>query len=209
MAQIHQKTETSVANEALSLIKQPAIVHLDADSTKPARVLRVHFAEERDALLRQYPWNFASTRVKLQAQVQKPLFGFNYMYALPHDCMHVRWLVDAKSNDDWKVEKRAIITDLEPPLKVIYTRFAYEVALWDALFRKAFVRRLAVACGPELSADDRRMKILSDEAKELLLEAYPSDAAEGRPEDLPNGDWVDSRGCAGGAWASGNITEVE
>jgi len=193
MAQIHQKTETAVANEALSHIKQPAIIHIDTDSTLAARVIRTHFASVRDALLRQYPWNFASTRVKLQAQVEKPLFGFKYKYALPHDCMHVRWLVDANNRDDWKVEKRAIITDLSPPLKVIYTRFAYEVALWDALFRKADTLLLAAACGPQLSADEKRIKWCEDKAKELLLSAYPSDAAEGKPEDLARGDWLDSR----------------
>ena len=195
MAQIHQKTETSVANEALSLIKQPSLIHIDADNTNMKRIVVKHFAAERDALLRQYPWNFASTRALLQAQVQKPVFGFKYLYAFPHDCMAVRSLPDANNQDDWKVEKRAILTDLAPPLKVIYTRFAYEVALWDALFRKAFVRRLAEACGPELSADAELIKKAKDDADEVLEKAYPSDAAEGTPEDLPNGDWLDTRSC--------------
>jgi hypothetical protein len=195
VAQIHQKTETSVANEALSCLKQPAIIHIDADDSNTARIIRKFFASERDALLREYPWNFASTRALLQAQVQKPVFGFEYMYAMPHDCMAVRHLPDATNDDDWKIEKRAILTDLAPPLKVIYTRFAYEVALWDALFRKAFARRLAVACGPELSADMELIKKAETEADEMLKKAYPSDAAEGTPEDLSDGDWLDTRWC--------------
>ncbi len=195
MAQIHQKTETSVANEALSCLKQPALIHIDADQTNAKRIVVKHFASVRDALLREYPWNFASTRALLQAQVEKPVFGFAYMYAFPHDCMAVRDLPDARSKDEWKVEKRAIVTDLQPPLKIIYTRFAYEVAIWDSIFRFAFARQLAVACGPELSADIELIQKAQEEADSKLKLAFPSDAAEGTPEELPDGDWITSRWC--------------
>lgn len=192
MAQIHPKTETAVANEALSHVKQTELVSLDADNTVTARKVKKHFASVRDALLRRYPWNFASTRVLLEAQVQGPLFGFKYLYALPHDCVAVRQVMGC-SKDDYKVEKRGIVTDLVPPLKVIYTRFAYEVALWDPIFRSAFGYTLAAALGPELNADDRLIKLCQEQAEELLAAAFPSDAAEGTPEDIANGDWLDAR----------------
>jgi len=192
MALLHPKTETAVANEALSCLKQPAVISLDADNTNVTRVVKKHFAATRDAMLRDYPWNFAKTRVLLEAQTKKPLFGFAYEYALPNDCVCVRQVYGC-GKDDWKVEKRAILSDLTPPLKVIYTRFAYEVAIWDPLFRLAFSRTLAAAIGPELTADDNLIKKAAQEASNTLLRAFPSDAAEGVPEDLPAGDWLDAR----------------
>ena len=68
MAQVHQNTETAVANEALSHIREPGVVSIDSDAGRKADVVRLHFASVRDALQRRYPWNFNKTRVTLTAR---------------------------------------------------------------------------------------------------------------------------------------------
>lgn len=192
MAQIHPQTETAVANEALSHLKQPPLVDLTADETTPAKIVRTHFASVRDALLRRYPWNAATERAKLNAQAAAPAFGFAYQYPLPNDCLTVRQVIGCR-REDWKVEKRAILTDMPAPLPVIYTRRCVEVALWDALFRRAFTYELAVAVGPELSAEEDRINKCAEKAMELLEDAFPSDAAEGEPDEIEPGDWIGAR----------------
>lgn len=193
MAQIHPQTETAVANEALSLIRQPDLLDLDSDQNNVARIVRKHFAGTRDAMLRRYPWNFATERALLTNVPPAPAFGFKYRYALPADCLKAREVIGCR-NDQWKVERRMILSDRPPQLKLLYTRNATEVSLWDALFRTAFTRALAVACGPELAADDERIKALQEEARGALFEAFPSDAAEGTPDDMDQGDWLAVRG---------------
>lgn len=191
MPLIHAQTETAVANEALSHIYQPPIVDIVLDQTHAARVVRKHFAAVRDALQRRYPWNFNAARAKLNAETAKPAFGFAYQYAQPDDCLRVRE-VDGCNKEDWKVEGRLILTDAPAPLKIIYSRRVPEVNVWDPLFRSAFALSLGAALG-EIATDKARVREVAQQAAEALQAAFPVDASEDIPDEMPDGDWLDAR----------------
>ena len=185
-------TETAAANGALAHIGEPAIADLAAD-TAPARNCRLHFGTERDALLREYEWNFATAWITPGAAVAAALGPLSKRYLLPADCLRVRF-VDELGADQWAVET-AIVTDptgatvetmvlttsADAPL-VCYTRRVENVALWDALFLTVFELRLAIRVAPVLGRDPAtaRAKLAEEEPK--LEKAKRIDAREKAPK---------------------------
>jgi hypothetical protein len=193
MAQIADRTETEVANRALSHIKKPRISSIDDDEGNTADTIRLHFASVRDSLLRSYPWNFAEDFASLPAVSGKtPGFGFQHFYELPEDCLWVREVENCGEND-WKVSGRYIASDHDAPLKIRYTKRVVEVPFWDDLFRTAFAMHLAVALAPELATDENVAAQVAQKAADMLQQAYPADAAESQGDKIPDTDWVTGR----------------
>lgn len=189
---MHDKTETAVANEALSLLRQPAITDL-LGPDHSAKVMRKHFAAVRDGLLRRYPWNFAEKYATLQAQPDKaPAFRYKYAYALPTDCLAARDLYRVQ-RQHWKVQGRSILSNTGPSINLIYTRNDTDVAEWDALFRMAFSTALAARCAPEIAKDLELESKKEQQAEAALQAAFPVDAGEGTPDEMPECDVILAR----------------
>lgn len=186
MAQVHAQTETAVACEALSHLLLPAITDLDADTSQSGKVLRKHFAAVRDAMMRQYPWNFAEREKTLTVDPDAPAsVRYTYAYALPNDpyCLAARSLYCVHI-DSWKLNGRRILTNVGPTVTLIYTARILEVPQWDAMFRTAFALALAVAC-KELCKDEETVGTVQRAAADALANAWPVDAAEGVPDEMP------------------------
>lgn len=186
MAQLHAQTETAVANEALSHLLLPAIVDLDADTSQSGRVLRKHFAAVRDAMMRQYPWNCCEREKTLTVDPDAEVsVQFAYSYVLPNTpyCLAARrlWQIDRRM---WKLRGRNIVTNCGPTVTLIYTALIADVSQWDALFRNAFALALAVAC-KELCKDEEVVETVQKAAGDALAAAWPVDAAEGTPDEMP------------------------
>lgn len=193
MAQIHPQTETAVANEALSHLLLPAIADLDNDTSQSARVLRKHFASTRDALQRQFPWNFAEAELTLTPDPDQSSVRFTYVYALPNKPYCLKALELWKIHrSQWKVVGRTIQTNRGPQITLIYTSLVTDVAKWDAMFRAAFALALAVAC-KELCKDLEIVAEVKEAATDALATAWPADASEGTPNEIPMPDVVAAR----------------
>ena len=194
MAQQPDQTETGVANMALSHLRQPPIVNIDTDTSKAGRVMRQWFGHLRDGLLRQYPWNFAEEYAEMAAVSEKPLHTFDLYYALPSDpyCLTVR-SVPGHPKEAWKVVgKRRIATSITAPLRIVYTARVTDVQNWDPLFVQALAVQLAERAAPELAKDERVSQKIKADLAEALAAAFPADAAEGTPDDFPDGSWVEA-----------------
>lgn len=201
MAQFDPQTETSVAIQALSELLLPAITDLVSDTSQAARVLRKFFAVTRDSLQRQYPWNYCEAEATLNVDPDAPASArFRYSYLLPGtaDQYCLRALdLHGVHRREWKVVGRRLLTNVGPQVILIFTRRVTEVPLWDALFRSAFVLALAYAC-KELCKDQERLAEIKADAKDALTTAWPADASEGVPHELPMPDVLASRfdgGC--------------
>ena len=198
----------SIINGALDLIKANPIASLSDTSSHVANGMKRQFDVERDALLREYPWNFAMRRTKLAASSTPPEFRFQYAYEMPAGpdplfCLRV-WAVGNEENrqdsDVWEISGRLILTDLSPPLPIRYIGREINPARWDALTVKALEARLAWqyafnAVGSAALAEEmaRIYNMRLDTAKSV-------DAQEGTPEPFEDGTtWVDSR-QAGVGW---------
>lgn len=186
-------TDTQAANLALAHLGQPAM----ADILQPgvrARAMRRFFAAARDASLREKWWSFAKSWVRPSADTTASLGPLTTRYALPADCLRVRYLDDGAGGvfDDesgrWDIEGGAIdiagatvegsflVTDADAPL-VAYTRRVETVSLWDPVFLMGFSYRLAGMAAP-LLRQSARAGALEAKALEVFDTASAIDSKE-------------------------------
>lgn len=194
MALMHAMTETAVANEALSLLRQPAITNVESDTDHVAKVLRKHFATVRDALLRRYPWNFAERDAILTALPNAPIVRWTYAYALPNNpyCLMARELYGVH-HQHWKVRGRTLVSNVGPNVKLIFTALIADVSQWDALFRMADSTALAARCAPEIAKDLELEQLKSEQAQDALAAAFPTDSAEGTADEVEECEIITAR----------------
>ena len=76
-----------VVNKALVKIAEAPIDSLDNPESRSARTMKLLLPQAKRFVFRQHPWNCLRARAILVASADKPLFGFEYKYALPSDCL--------------------------------------------------------------------------------------------------------------------------
>lgn len=184
-------SETSIANAALTLLGERRINDLDENS-KTANVLKERYDEVRDALLRRHPWNFATARAQLAKEVTAPTWGFDNSYTFPSDLLR---LLEVENPNHWpyRVEGRSIVTDLDAPLQIVYTKEITVVGEMDVLFRQALAADLAADVAESITGDDNKVKLLSAIVAQKIREARNTDGQEPSPRAIESSEWLDSR----------------
>jgi hypothetical protein len=129
----------SICNEALALLGANTITDF-TDNTQEARLIDQFYYSAIKDTLRDYDWAFAAKRSSELAELDdEPEFGFSYQYQLPSDCLRV---IGMSLDADFEIEGEALLTD-ETEVRIKYVYDVTDVSLFDALFRRALVRRLA------------------------------------------------------------------
>lgn len=188
----------SICNQALAILGADRITDIGEDSA-PARLCSVLYEPCRDAVLRAYPWNFATRRTSLAALTTTPSWGFDAEYQLPEGpspefCLRVLDVYGAdERNEPWKVEGRTIRTNLEAPLYISYIARVDDPAQFDVLFVKALAARLATELAYPLTASASMMDMASRLYTGALAEARVTDAQEGSSDAVLATDWIDVR----------------
>ncbi|MBS7703176.1 hypothetical protein [Chelatococcus asaccharovorans] len=196
-------TETEAASGALAHVSHPPIVDINA-AVAAAIACRTRFGDVRDAVLREYPWNFAGAWMRPAREPAPALGPLKNRFALPPDCVAVR-AVDGLKEDEWAVEGAAVnpgempvfamvlVTNAPAPL-VHYTRIVENPALWDALFLSVFQLRLGAAIAPFLAKDRALANDLTVRADLLIAKAKRADAKERARTEIPRTtSWLRAR----------------
>ena len=183
-------TETDIANRALSLLGEPAILSLD-DGTAAARALGVHYEQVRDALLRSHAWDFAIERVELSRAADRPPFGWQYQFPLPADFLRLETfnMVEAGvCQSSFAVEGGMLVTN-SSSAQITYVARVTNPGQWDALFADVFAHRLAAAACLQITGSDGRKQNIDRHAERRLKEARMVDANQGlrTPDPLERG----------------------
>lgn len=180
-------SSVDIANLALTLIGEAAIVSLD-EETDQARALKRIYNITLDAVLRDHNWNFAQLRVSLARHAIAPSFKFSYQYVLPTDPYCLRLLeTNLDSDQAWRIEtyktaseqSRVIVTDATS-VKVLYVARLTDVVLWDALFADAFATDLAYRASFAITRNAALTKSLQDEKELAWRKARARDGQESR-----------------------------
>ncbi len=87
---------TDICNIALSSIAQGRIASMDEDS-EAARQCKIYYDFTRKTLLSSFRWGFAEKSIKL-AEINGTLPGWDYVYAIPYDCIIVRNIYNREGN---------------------------------------------------------------------------------------------------------------
>jgi hypothetical protein len=186
-------SKVDLANRALTKVGDDRLTSIGEDS-EPGRVVRASYDIVRDAVLREYPWNFAKRRAALASSLPAPAYKYDYAYQLPADFLRLLEIQGQTGGyGDWEIVGRRIEINASGPLRITYVASVDDPNQYDALFVEAFCTRLAAEICHKLSDDVSLGNRLEDIYRDLLTRAAMADAKEGPPKRLPNGSWLDSR----------------
>lgn len=153
-------TEVQICNLGLSNLGiSTLIASLDEDSNE-ARVCNLWYEPTRDAVLQDFPWNFAKRRVILAESSEDPATDWDYVYIYPTDSVMIRSLITEglrNPRNDQRIEfetaydgtQRVIYTDLVEA-EAIYTARVTDAGIFPPLFVTALSWAISAAIAPAL-----------------------------------------------------------
>lgn len=79
----------TICNKALGLVGANFIGSFEEDSQE-SRISNLEYDDTKISLLNEYLWGFSIKQTELNRLVATPLFGFNYAYQIPADCLRIK-----------------------------------------------------------------------------------------------------------------------
>jgi len=182
--------EVTVANAALSKLGEQPLLAL-SDPSPPGRLANRTYGDIRDALLREYPWSFATKRAELAAETTAPLWGFARSFVLPNDCLRLIE-INNSSDQDWRNEGGKIVTDMTAPLQIRYVALV-SVDSMDSTFREALAARLAMEWAEPLTQTTSVANAMATLYRNKLQVARVADGQEDREKVIDAPGFIDAR----------------
>jgi len=206
-------SSTQVTNLALSHIGVTQfLTDIVNDPSVEAQLARLHYADEVDAVLRDFPWPFATAyqaMALVAGTVDTPVNGdWQYAYREPADCVYMRRIVNPDIPDRTfdpkpppfrrgKDATAGLVFTNQPDATLEYTfRPDCAAGAGDALFRDALSWRLAAAFAPAIARNKLTAKDCLVVYESKLLTAKARAAAEQQFPDDGYGEasWIRDRG---------------
>lgn len=178
----------SICNKALSQIGDEGILSLD-DERKAAQYCKMLYDPCRKFVLRSYPWRFALKRYTLAPLKEKPLFGYDYQFVVPSDCLRV-W--KTREQQRYQVEGRYILADRNVFAFIGISRIE-DTAQFDPMFVEALSLRLAAELAVPLTASVSLKENLTKEYQQFVQQAKTASAMEGIQDIYAPQGWLEAR----------------
>lgn len=190
-------SEVSICNRALRLLRVQPISSLDEDG-EAAGWCAETYGDARDALIAEYPWNFATRRAALPALAEAPTWGFARAFQLPGDperCLRVLRLEGEPEEEvlPYQVEGRRIVSDEAAPLRILYLARVVDPTSFPPLFVEALAARLAAEGAFHFTGSTSREAQLNELYDRKLALARRFDAQEGTAPGIVADEWLRSR----------------
>lgn len=184
------QSAVDVCNSALQKLGAVSILSLD-DNSREARQCALSYDWKRRSELRNHRWNFATKRVALAPDSAAPISDFTYQFTMPADCLRI-----LRTNDplqDWVIEGRKILTNVDNPLYLRYIADITDVTQWDAAFYDAMAAALAIDMCEALTNSASKLDRLDRMYKDAIGEARKNNAFESGPVEPPTDSWILAR----------------
>ena len=179
--------KTGIANLALSNLGEARIQSLTENSSR-ARACSARIDGVLETVLRMAVWNSALER-KLLTQIDAPLFGWNYTYQLPSDCIKV---VEVEPVSKFHVEKRNILSN-ETTLYLLYIATPTDTNNLDSLLAEAIAMKLAVEVAETLTSKEGLKQEMAQKYFLALQEARSANSRDKTPEHRERSSWLDAK----------------
>lgn len=193
-------SEVQIAKLALQHIGDRWDISDLTENTPEAEQVNLVFADTRDALLRQHPFNFAKKYVTPAALTGTVPGNWTYMYVYPTDALRIRGVVDpAESGTPIKFEVARNSSDIKVILtnqldaEFYYTARITNPTQFDPEFTMALSYKLAAKLAMPLTGERAIMGDMDTLATNVLNSAWETDSNEGIEEDLPEATWIQAR----------------
>lgn len=159
-----------ICNLALSYIGDSSITAL-SDSNDRARACNIHYAVQRDAVLRAHPWNFAVKRETLAQDATWDDDEWTYAYEIPADYLRMLSPIeDTPGEVEYAVENNLILCN-DSTLTIKYIAQITDTGYFDSMFVDVLSQRLAAVLAMALSKQKRLVEMMWQAYNEKLNEA--------------------------------------
>ena len=155
--------KTGIANLALSNLGEARIQSLTEDSSR-ARACSARMDQVIESVLRMHVWNSALER-QLLVTGDTPIFGWNYSYQLPADCIKV---VEVEPVSKYQVEKKYILSN-ETSLYLLYVATPTDINNLDSLLAEAIAMKLAVEVAETLTSKQGLKQEMMQNLTKILM----------------------------------------
>ncbi len=172
-------SRVSIANIAMTILGADRITSLE-DNAENARRLTAIYDACREEVLRAHPWNFALIRTQLSRLSSTPVFGFDYEFQLPSDCLRVVQVnngADVLSDDDFKIEGRKLLSD-EDTIYIKYIGNITDSNQYTSQFIYLFATRLAAELAYAITNNKSTMELVAQLYADRLETAKAHDSQE-------------------------------
>jgi hypothetical protein len=197
-------SKTSICNQALLRVGADVVESLDTDinssegTVESALLCNVLFDQCLDELLRLYQWNCCTKRDVPVKLTEAPVFGYASAFQTPNDFLRLIQISDNANywvdEIEWVLEDGQILCDYD----AIYMRYIArpeDVSKLDPLATRALICLLASKLSVPLQQDDNLSQRLINELYSVILpEARSIDTFENFDLQLPESQWITSRG---------------
>lgn len=188
-------SEVAICNLALQRLGARPISSLTEDSPN-ARECNRAYAPARDAELRAHPWNFARTRTQLPALAEAPLFEYAYQYQLPVDCERIL-TYNGRNNTpdqtDFQIEGRKLLTDLAPPLQLVYIARVTDPMEFDASYTDLLIARLTLDLAEKVTNSNSKKREAAERYEDARRTARRVNGFENSAQFAPEDSWITAR----------------
>lgn len=179
-----------ICNRALDKLGQGSITSL-GDGTTSANLCNRNYAQTRDQILRDHPWNFAVRRAQLAPSTTEPVWGFSNRFPLPNDCLRLLE-VDNLSTNEYQVEGKAILADGDI-LRIRYVRRIDDPNEFDASFIDVLAVGLAFQMCEAVTQSNSKRQLLGQEFEDVMTRAKRADGQENPPTMFEEDEWISVR----------------
>lgn len=183
-------SEVSICNMALQKLGASRITSLNEDS-RNARSCNACYSTLRDSELRKRSWGFARKQAQLAASTTEPLFGYEYAYLKPSDCLRI--LPPNDATVDWRTVGRYIYTDWGAPLDLEYIFRVTDPNQMDDTFREALACKMAHHMCEEITQSNQKKADALLEYRAAIAEARQVNAFEDISAEPPEDSWISAR----------------
>lgn len=180
-----------ICNYALAKVGEQSITSLD-DGTPEATKCKLLYPFARDFVLRAHPWNCTIKRKSLASSTTDPVYEFVSAFNMPSDLLRLLD-VDLDNDDDWRVESKKILADVEGPLKIRYVGRIDDPNSFDTHVIEVIACYLALQLVESLTQSNTKKQLIASEYEQAFALARRSDAQEDSPAKLEDGSWLKSR----------------
>jgi hypothetical protein len=181
-------------NRALQKLGAERVASITENSVN-ARACQAAYEAVRDALLEDYEWSCATTRVQLAASTDEPEFGKARSFPLPSDFIRLAhpYPEDNTNDRDWVVEGQSIYTNESAPLDVRYIYRLTNANEMTSLFRETLSTFLAFELCEELTQSNTKKDILEKDCEKMIRRARSSNAIQKIAATMPEDPWLTAR----------------
>lgn len=187
-------SEVEIYNRALSALGA-ARVNSPTQNTRSAKACNAAYAIVRDALLREYRWEFAIKRASLATLADTPAHGRDYAFELPADFLRLLPAEDecTPGLDDRNIEGTTLVSDDAGPIDIIYIARIEEPGTYNPSFVKALAADLAFEICREITNSNTLKESLRADKMAAIKEAKRVGAIQRRPQQPREDSWITAR----------------